>query len=564
MTQERTSEPVVVVGAGPVGLTAAVELARRDVPVRIIDAAAGPSTTSKAIGTHARTLEALERAGVTDRLVELGLPIRRFRIHDQNRVLGDLDLTQVPSAYSYALSLGQDVTERVLLDRLSETGVKVEWGTRLQTLHQDHDGPGDQEVRLVLARDGAEGDRGGMAGGTEEVAASWVVGCDGARSTVRRQAGIDFAGEPFPEWFLVADLLIDADLGEHRANLFFSDAGATAIFPLPDPGAFRLATPLPRHDAPDDAPAIDLTAIQRLWDERVGRPARLDAPRWISPFQFQIRLADRYRCGRVFLAGDAAHVHSPVGGQGMNTGIQDAVNLVWKLAAVRRGAPESLLDTYEAERRPVAAHVLAQTRRSAVVVSSRSAAVRAGRAVVVPLVTRVAPVRRRVLNELTMLSVSYPPDVLPGSPPGPSLRERITGVPTVGERAPDAPVVRDQQPGRLVDVLAPRAHTLLYFDAGHSDEVQRLAGLDLDGGENIAVALVSRHHLRPRTDGVDHGRPVEVHDADGRAHRIYAASRPLAVLVRPDGVIAWRGALTSAGGSGLRAVLDAMLPAGVR
>ncbi len=561
MMRERTWEPVVVVGAGPVGLTAAIELARRDVPVRVVDAAAGPSTTSRAIGTHARTLEALERSGVTDRLVELGLPIRRFRIHDQNRVLGDLDLAEVRSAYSYALSLGQDTTELVLLDRLRETGVNVEWGTRLQALHQDPEG---QEVRLVLARDGVDGDQGLATGGSEEVTASWVVGCDGARSTVRRQAGVDFAGEPFPEWFLVADLLIDADLGEHRANLFFSDAGATAVFPLPEPGAFRLATPLPRDDAPGDAPAVDLAAIQRLWEGRVGRSARLSDPRWISPFQFQIRLADRYRCGRVFLAGDAAHVHSPVGGQGMNTGIQDAVNLAWKLAAVWWGAPEALLDTYEAERRPVAAHVLQQTRRSAVVVSSRSAAVRAARAVVLPTVTRVAPLRRRVLSELTMLSVSYPPGVLPGSPPGPSLRQRLTRVPTVGGRAPDAPVVSDEGPGRLFDVLAPRAHTLLHFDAGHSDEQHRLAEVDLGGGDDVTVIVVRRRRPRPGAGGDDRERAVEVHDPDGRAHRAYAATRPLDVLVRPDGVMAWRDAATSASRARLRAILDVMLPVGVR
>jgi NADPH-dependent dioxygenase len=558
MKRERASEPVVVVGAGPVGLSAAIELARRDVPVRIIDAATGPSTTSKAIGTHARTLEALVRSGVTDRLVERGLPIRRFRLHDQARVLGDLDLAELPSVFPYALSLGQDVTERVLLDRLSELGVEVEWGTRLEALHQDLDSAGSAEVRLVLARDGAGDDPSGATGRSEEMAASWVVGCDGARSMVRRQARIGFTGEPFPEWFLVADLLIDGDLGKQRANLFFSDAGGTAVFPLPEPGAFRLATPLPRPEAAEDAPTIDLAAIRHLWNGRVGRPARLSEPRWISPFQFQIRLADQYRRGRVFLAGDAAHVHSPVGGQGMNTGIQDVVNLAWKLAAVRRGAPEALLDTYQTERRPVAAHVLAQTRRNAVMVSSGSATVRAARAVILPLVTRAAPVRRRILNELTMLSVSYPPHLLPGSPPGPSLRERVTGAAAVGERAPDARIVRDGQPGRLVDILAPRAHTLLHFDAGHPD-VHLPTDLDLEGRDDITVALVRRRHCS-RGTGADLERRLEVHDAEGQAHRTYAVSRPLAVLVRPDGVIGWRGALTSAG-SGLRAVLDTQLPA---
>jgi hypothetical protein len=247
----------------------------------------------------------------------------------------------------------------------------------------------------------------------------------------------------------------------------------------------------------------------------------------------------------------------------MNTGIQDVVNLAWKLAAVRRGAPEALLDTYQAERRPAAAHVLAQTRRNAVVVSSGSAAVRAGRRMVLPLVTRIGPVRHRILNELTMLSVSYPPDVLPGSPPCPSLRERLTGAPTVGQRAPNAHIVRDGRPARLWDVVAPRAHTLLCFDAGQANEVHRLADLGLEGGNDVTVIIVRRGDPLPGGAGADHRSRVEVHDADGRAHRTYAASKPLGVLVRPDGVIAWRGALTPAGGSGLRAVLDALLPARV-
>lgn len=568
MNEERAEKPVVVVGAGPVGLTAAIELARREVPVRVIDVAACPATTSKAIGTMPRTLEVLERSGVTDRLVELGVPIRRFRLHDQDRILGELDLTDVPSAYPYALSLGQDVTERVLRDRLSEAGVKVEWSTRLRSLRQDsdRDGHAGQEVRLVLERDGGDPHQDRAPSGSEEVMASWVVGCDGASSTVRRQAGIDFAGEPFPEWFLVADLLIDADLGAHTANLFFSGAGATAVFPLPEPGVFRLATPLPPDDTRDDAPEVDLAAIQRLWASRIGRPAELSDPRWISPFQFQSRLADRYRRGRVFLAGDAAHVHSPVGGQGMNTGIQDAVNLAWKLAAVRRGAPAGLLETYQAERRPVAARVLQSSRREAVMVSSRSSAARTARAVALPLVTRIAPVRRRVLCALTMLSMSYPPTDLPGCPPGPSLSARVTGTPAVGERAPDASIISADGPCRLLEVLARHSHILLRFDARDSNENHQLADLareTLHTRGDLTVILVRRRHSSSGSDSEIAEQTVEIHDPDGQAHRAYAASRPLAVLIRSDGVIAWRGDDTPGGSSRLWTVLDAMLPAKV-
>lgn len=190
-----TTDPVVIIGAGPVGLTGAIELARRGVLVRVVDAGAGPSTTSKAIGIHARTLEVLQRVGVSHRLVEMGLPLHSFRFHDQRHVIAELRFAEVPSAFPFALSLGQDATERVLLDRLHETGVQVEWGARLVSLEQ-----GCDAVRLVVEQDGR----------SHEVRASWVIGCDGARSTVRRQSNIEFEGEPFPEWFLVADLQVDS------------------------------------------------------------------------------------------------------------------------------------------------------------------------------------------------------------------------------------------------------------------------------------------------------------------------------------------------------------------
>lgn len=542
------------------GVTGAIELARRGVPVQVVDAGAGPSTTSKAIGIHARTLEVLQRVGVSHRLVEMGLPLHSFRFHDQRHVIAELRFAEVPSAFPFALSLGQDATERVLLDRLHETGVQVEWGARLVSLEQGRDA-----VRLVVEQDGR----------SHEIRASWVIGCDGARSTVRRQSNIEFEGEPFPEWFLVADLQVDSPVtaGEarSRASLFFSDQGATAVFPLPEPGLHRLATPLPRDAVPregsrDEPTPVDLTTIEHLWATRIGRPALLTQPRWISPFQFNSRLAARYRAGRVFLAGDAAHVHSPVGGQGMNTGIQDAVNLAWKLAAVLRGAPESLLDTYETERRPVAADVLHDTRRNAVLASATSPLARLGRSLALRTVTRLGPVRRRFLSNMTMLAVSYPPAALPGHPAGASSRSHRAPC-RPGTRAPDGDVrLRSGDSVGLLGFLAAHGHVLLSFDAGrgvHDTGLNELLhgirpGPDLV--DDVHVVVVRRLRREDGQGAVPHGFS-EVLDTTGQVHDAYgAAARPVAVLVRPDGTIAWRGHPRGSSLPSLRAVIEASMP----
>ena len=533
------SDRVLVVGAGPVGLTAAAELGRRGVAVRLVDAAAGLSTTSKAIGIHARTLELLERLDISARLVDLGAEIGGFRFHDRGEVIADLSFAGLATHYPFALSLGQDVTERVLLDRVHADGGAVEWGVRLAALRDRGD-----RVEVELAH---------PDGRCEQTTVSWVLGCDGAHSTVRQQLGVGFDGEPFPQWFLVADLHMDTALDANRINLFLSDAGATAVLPLPQPGLFRLATPLDTDALrPHGVSLVDLAAIEALWHARVGSRAHFSDARWIAPFQFQSRLAGAYRKGRVLLAGDAAHVHSPVGGQGMNAGMHDAFNLVWKLDAVRRGAPEALLDSYDAERRPVAAHMLAQTRRNAVLVSSKSRMLRAARKRMLKLVTRVRPIRLRVLEALTMLSVSYPRTALPGPTAAISPHARLGGEPSAGQRAPDAPLQCGDSTMRLHDLLRSPRHVLLCFDGGARDQTDHRELLHA----SIDVVVI-RRASSPGTSG-EGQQQLCVWDRGGVAHRVYRAHRPTSVLVRPDGVIAWRGRPSRR--EQLRAVTASTLP----
>ncbi|HEY2225706.1 FAD-dependent oxidoreductase [Actinomycetospora sp.] len=334
-------DDVVVVGAGPTGLTAAIELARRGVRVRVLDAADGPHRGSRGKGMQPRTLELLDAMGVADRLVSLGrfeLPIRR---HDPDGSVQDVELNPagVPDAttpWARSLIIPQWRTEQVLRERLGEEGLEVEYGRRVASLSQDESG-----VRIAL-EDG------------QELRAAWVVGADGGSSTVRRELGVGFLGETHEEIrLLLGDVELDGLDRDHWH--MFSGAGAAyfALCPLPATSTWQVQI---GHSDPE------VHASEPVLREFVDALApRIRVRRVVTSgdWRLNVRMADEYRVGRVLLAGDAAHVHSPAGGQGMNTGISDAINLGWKLAAVASGtAVESLLDTYSAERLPIAAGVL--------------------------------------------------------------------------------------------------------------------------------------------------------------------------------------------------------------
>jgi 2-polyprenyl-6-methoxyphenol hydroxylase-like FAD-dependent oxidoreductase len=380
---------VAIVGAGPTGLTMAGMLSGYGIRTGLLDGAAGPARHSRAAVVHARTLETLEPLGVVDEMLGGGVVVPHFGVRDRDRLLLGVDFDGLPTTHPYTLMLPQDRTERILLGALHKHGGRVLWGHEAVGLRQ-----GQAGVELGVRSERGEG----------RMRARYVVGCDGGHSFVRGALGIPFQGESYPQSFVLADVRMSWALPDDEVQLFFSPEGLVVVAPLPQ-GHHRVVATV------DEAPAEpSLSDVQELLDARGPRERRprVEEAIWSSRFRVQHRVAARFREGGVFLSGDAAHVHSPAGGQGMNTGIQDAANLAWKLALVVRGmAPGSLLDSYERERRPVAKGVVSTTDRLTRLTTVRSPLLRHLRNALIPIAGRAGRLPRRLAKNLSELDIAY-------------------------------------------------------------------------------------------------------------------------------------------------------------
>ncbi|GAB5374342.1 MAG: FAD-dependent monooxygenase [Acuticoccus sp.] len=338
---------VLVVGARTTGLMLAVRLARQGLAVRIVDRSPGIDAHSRATLLHSRSLELLDNLGLADEIAANGQPLRGMRLFmDGQLVLENRD-PPVESAFPHGVSYSQARIERLLEGRLAALGVTVDRACDLVGLDQD-----DAGVRARLRH---------AHGGTETLDAAYLVGCDGAHSATRHLLGIGFPGAVSPHPYVVADVVADNDAPSDAWFYFLHRAGSL-ILAILDGGRRQIIAPLAPDHPTTGVPT--LADIQALVDTRTGGNYRLSDPRWLAYFHINYRVAERLRVGRAFLAGDAAHIHSPFAGHGMNTGMQDACNLAWKLTlAVRGRAAPALLDSYEAERLPVAQGVVSATQR---------------------------------------------------------------------------------------------------------------------------------------------------------------------------------------------------------
>jgi 2-polyprenyl-6-methoxyphenol hydroxylase-like FAD-dependent oxidoreductase len=499
---------VLIVGAGPTGLALACVLARYGVAFRIIDKAAEYFAGSRGKGLQPRSLEVLEDLGAIDRILANGRFHLPFRGYDGATVLGDHDMhadrfstPDIP--YASPLIIPQWRVEQILRERLAESGGRVELATELTGFAQNSD-----SVTATL----------GSPDGTEQLAAEYMVGSDGGHSFVRKGLGVGFEGETWKsERMLVGDVQVDGLDREHWHSWPKHAAGWVALCPLPATDTFQFQAQI-AADEPDEP---TLERFQEIIDERTGRSdIRLHDATWLSLYRANVRMVDRYRVGRVFLAGDAAHVHSPAGGQGMNTGIQDAYNLGWKLGEVLAGAPGELLETYEEERLPIAAAVLGITTKL-----HRTS-----------FTGKLSDQRRG--PETLQLGLHYR---------GSSLARDERDLPAsveAGDRAPDAPCHdATGRPIRLFDLFRGPHFTLLAF------------------GRGITTAAITQRHgpsVHAYTVLADHASSdrCSIVDTAGHAYRAYDVAAGTLVLIRPDGYI---GLITGSADS-VPEYLAAMLP----
>jgi 2-polyprenyl-6-methoxyphenol hydroxylase-like FAD-dependent oxidoreductase len=509
---------VLVVGAGPVGLTMAAELARHGVRSRVVEKLAAPLPYCRAIGVTPRTLEIYAEMGIAREMIDAGLFLEGLRLVGPD---GERDIVPDFSDLPYGpLGIRQSETERILAAHLEGFGIAVEREVSLVAFSQSA-----SAVDVELEH--ADGSR-------ERATFAYVVGCDGAHSFVRHALDIAFEGDAFPWGFMLAEVELSPPLprGYALRALRPREDDAPEMFiavPLPEPGRYRVSSIAPPeataagsdHGLQTERPGPDLASIQAIADRLMPEPVRLSNMTWSSFFRISMRLAAKYRVGRAFLAGDAAHIHPPTGGQGMNTGIQDAYNLAWKLALVLRGgARESLLDSYEIERRMVGADVVART---------TAASVQLGR-------------ERNKPNRLedTQILLTYR-----GLP---TVAEVVDGpvpddAPSAGDRAPEALGLRRAHVGfplRFFEVIRGGAHMLVvYLDAASEEEIaglERLAArVKAVAGESVRVVAIVGVETAP----LQAGTVAILADADGGFRAAYRPAHGTAYLVRPDGYIGY-------------------------
>jgi 2-polyprenyl-6-methoxyphenol hydroxylase-like FAD-dependent oxidoreductase len=408
---------VLVAGAGPVGLAMAVELARYGVSVRIVDKAAQRTDKSKALVLWSRTLELLDSAGCSRSLIDAGRKVSAVSLVEGSKQIAHLTLDGVASPHPYALMLPQSETERLLDEHLNSLGVQVERSVELTQFAAS----ADQVVSTLRHADGRE----------EKLETRWLIGCDGAHSTVRHQLGMEFVGDTMPSSWILADVHLSGVPWKEEIVIAWHADGVLALFPITQ-GRYRIIADV--GNAPASAQQSDptLAEVQTILDQRGAGGIVASEPVWLAGFRINERKVADYRSGQVFLAGDAAHIHSPAGGQGMNTGIQDACNLAWKLALVHSGncAAEPLLGSYSQERSEVGKQVLAETGRATTIALIRGDIKQSIRNHIASLILGLSPIRKTMAEVVTEVSIGYPHTPLNG---GSAHRH---GGPAPGERAP--------------------------------------------------------------------------------------------------------------------------------
>jgi 2-polyprenyl-6-methoxyphenol hydroxylase-like FAD-dependent oxidoreductase len=524
---------VVIVGAGPTGLTLAIRLRQQGIDCMVIDRLQEPMPWSRALGLHARTMEIFHALGVLEAVKRHSTLQTAVTIHNDHGPLLTLDLTTLDAPFPWVLSCPQSLVEQVLSERLEELGGRVWRGVELESFAQHGDS--------VSAYFQAHGEK-------HQVDCDWLVGCDGARSRVREQLGFSFDGATEKDHFLIADLDIGWSLAANSSHGFLLPSGGLIALPMPD--CWRLVI----NQAPGDdvESVVTLAPFQDRLKAALGECPPLGEPRWLTRFSIHRRLASQYRLNRVILAGDACHIQSPLGAQGMNTGIGDAFNLAWKLGLFQRGLGGGrLVDSYESERRPIARSMLYSVDLLSRTSFSRNPLLRAGRDWVLKLMHRRPGLGKRLLRRASQLDIGYHDSlvVAQGSTPWPHDKPG----PLPGDRVPDVCLraLDQDMECHLVDLLRDARHYLLIQLEEEPDPQQLVTVYALadrvpgEFGSWLSTLVISG--ARP-ADTLAELREFDLRVlADHQGEFLHRFGRGAALwLMRPDGHLAYRAPLADA------------------
>ena len=500
---------VLIVGAGPTGLMAAIELARRDVTIRIIERKPERTTRSKALVLHARTLEFFDILGIADDHVRSGYTSPGIDFSANMREPVRATLFGVRTRFPFILIIPQADTEQALEERLKREGVAVERGVALSTFVQNEHGVTAQ----LRHQDGRE----------ESIVSRYMLGADGSHSLVRAQLGIPFEGSSYPWTALLGDGAVDGLQAEGGTEQHSADRGLAFVVPFED-GTFRIVTIDSNYQDYPPGKQLELAELEELASAIIGRPIRMKDPKWLSAWGSDLKIARTYRLGCVFIAGDAAHTHSPAGGQGLNTGVQDAFNLAWKLAAVIKGwAPAHLLDSYEAERHAIGKRVLKASDVLLRTLLIRRPLGRWLRDRIVRALVKTGSINRFLVLNLSAIGFRYRTGT--GKRAGQRLPDMTFRGPA---RAPERTyeLLRDSLGYTLFLFVSPKQARQL------ARNIQAIIAL---GSPLLRVHVVLSSGL---PESYDFGVPFHV-DFCGDWHTLIGNDAPRAILVRPDAYIAF-------------------------
>lgn len=503
---------VLIIGAGPSGLMMAYELARHGISFRIIDKKAEQTQLSNAVALQPRTLEIFKQIGLADDFLRVGQQCQSLVFYDKGKEFARASFKKLDSLYPFILALPQAATEEILNKKLLALNHQVERSRELIDVKVNLN---DIDA-IVQHHDGVQ----------ETIRCQWLIGCDGAHSTVRKQCSFQFPGEDLPDQFVVADGIIDSFLRHDEIHIFSADGYMLGAFPIGE-NRFRLGG---NTNLDYQRKLITEHDIKNIVDERSYGQLKAREITWISPFWIHSKLSEKMRQGNVFLVGDAAHIHSPVGGQGMNTGLQDAHNLAWKLALVIQGrAEDKLLDSYQDERKPVIKEIVDTTDRFTKILIMSNPLFLFFRKYAIKFMLSIHRINHYITRRMSQISICYQHSC--ALDPG----KHNTSSPCVGMRAPDAIL---NYHTNFYDTLNDRYHHLIFFTgerdifkvADHCKKIRdELMGPFKD--------LIKLHLITPHL--ID--EPVEqIHDENNAIHQAYQVTQPTIILIRPDGYIGFK------------------------